>query len=83
MSAELKLYVKKWCPWCRTAEHYLKKQGYRYLELDVNRDEAAYEEMIKLSGQSLTPTLVADGKVLADFGPEDLEVFLKQNSILP
>ncbi len=38
-------------------------------------DEAAYAEMIQLSGQELAPVLDVDGKVLADFGPEQLPGF--------
>jgi len=83
MSAQLKLYVKNWCPWCISAKQFLNKRGYRYEELDVNRDDAAYDEMIRLSGQRFTPTLVVDGKVLADFGTDELDVFLKQHSIQP
>lgn len=83
MSAQLKLYVKNWCPWCISAKQFLNKRGYHYEELDVNRDDAAYDEMIRLSGQRFTPTLVVDGKVLADFGTDELEVFLKQHSIQP
>lgn len=79
----LKLYVKTWCSWCVTAKRYLNQRGYQYEEIDVNRDRAAYEEMIRLSGQSYTPTLVADGLVLADFGPDELEIFLKEHSIDP
>ena len=58
---ELKLYVKSWCPWCVMAKHYLNKRGFRYEEVDVNRNPAAYEEMIRLSGQRYTPTLAAGG----------------------
>jgi len=83
MSAQLKLYVKNWCPWCISAKQFLDKRGYRYEELDVNRNGAAYEEMMRLSGQRLTPTLVVNEKVLADFGTDELEVFLKQHSIQP
>ena len=83
MSAQLKLYVKNWCPWCVSAKHFLNKRGYCYNEVDVDRDNAAYDEMIRLSGQRYTPTLVADGKILADFGPDELETFLKQHSIQP
>jgi glutaredoxin 3 len=83
VSTQLKLYVKNWCPWCISAKNYLNKRGYRYDEVDVNHDAAAYDEMKRLSGQRLTPTLVADGWVLADFGTDELETFLKQNSIEP
>ena len=65
------------------AKQYLNKRGYQYEELDVNRDQAAYDEMIRLSGQRYTPTLDADGLVLADFGPDELEIFLKEHSIQP
>ena len=35
------------------------------------------------AGQTFTPTLEVGGKVLADFGPDELEVFLKENQIEP
>jgi glutaredoxin 3 len=83
VSASLKLYVKTWCPWCITARRYLVNNGYAFEELDVERDRSAYAEMIRLSGQSFTPTLEVDGKVLADFGPDELEDFLRENEITP
>lgn len=79
----LKLYVKTWCPWCITAKRYLDERGYQYEELDVERDRSIYDEMIRISGQRLTPTLDADGKILPDFGPEELEAFLKKHAIVP
>jgi protein-disulfide isomerase len=40
--------------------------------------------MIRLSGQRLTPTLVTpDGLVLPDFGPDELEAFVKKHGIQP
>jgi hypothetical protein len=44
----------------------------------VIADEAAFEEMVKLSGQELAPVLVVNGQVLADFGPEELARFWGQ-----
>ena len=38
-------------------------------------DEAAFDEMIQLSGQTLAPVIDVDGEILADFGPEDLARF--------
>ena len=81
-AASLKLYVKVWCPWCVMAREWLDARGYQYQLIDVEESRAAYDEMIRLSGQRLTPTLVtSDGAVLPDFGPEELEVFLKNRSI--
>lgn len=83
MAPELKLYVKSWCPWCVTAKQFLNSHDYEFEEVHVDRDATAYDEMIRLSGQSYTPTLVVDGKVLADFGPEELDKFLTTHSIRP
>ena len=84
MSTELKLYVKTWCPWCVRAEEWLRSRGYRYRQIDVEANRLDYDEMIRLSGQTRTPTLVAgDGKLLADFGPDELDGFMQKHSILP
>ena len=76
------LYVKTGCPWCRVAEDYLEKRGYKYQQLDVLRDTVAFNEMRRISGQTYTPTLVIGDLVLADFRPDELEDFLKEHKIL-
>jgi glutaredoxin 3 len=72
------LYVKSGCPWCTNAEEYLDRQGYEYERVDVQQDRAAFDEMKRVSGQTYAPTLVIAEKVLADFGPEELEQFLRE-----
>jgi glutaredoxin 3 len=82
--SDLKLYVKVWCPWCVMAQEWLDERGYKYEVIDVELSRAAYDEMIELSGQPLTPTiLVDDEKVLPDFGPEELERFFQKHQIEP
>jgi glutaredoxin len=84
MTPSLKLYVKVWCPWCVMARDWLDGHGYHYELIDVEKTRADYDEMVRLSKQHRTPTLVTgDGKVLPDFGPDELAVFLKQHSITP
>ena len=46
--------------------------------IDVIADEAAYDEMIRLTGQELAPVIEAEGEVLADFGPEQLPDFFSR-----
>ena len=77
------LYVKPGCPWCRVAEQYLDERGYKYQSIDVRRDRAAFDELRRISGQSYAPTLVIGDLVLPDFGPDELEDFLKRHNILP
>ena len=55
---------------------WLDDHDIEYEKLDVIADSKAYTEMVNLSGQTLAPVIEVDGKVLADFGPEELAKFL-------
>ena len=54
---------------------WLDERGIDYDTVDVMADEAAYDEMIRLSGQDLAPVIEVDGELLADFGPDQLANF--------
>ena len=54
---------------------WLDEHDIEYENLDVIADGAAFEEMVRLSGQELAPVIDVDGKVLADFGPGELAKF--------
>ena len=80
----MKLYVKTWCPWCVSAREWLDSRSYKYELIDVEAAKADYETMIRLSGQSKTPTLVLeDGAVLPDFGPDELAAFVAKHNLRP
>ena len=49
----------------------------------MEADRAAYAEMIRLSGQTYTPTLSVEDKLLADFGTDELQEFLQKHRIAP
>jgi glutaredoxin 3 len=83
MSAPLILFVKTGCPWCDMAEEWLQDRDYKYQAVDVLSDGAAFDEMIRLSGQRRAPTLKVGTLILADFGPDELADFLKKHSIKP
>ena len=76
---KIRIFIKPYCGWCHKAQRWLDERGLKYETLDVLADSQAMTEMVKLSGQSLAPVLEADGKILADFGPEELEDFWEQN----
>lgn len=71
----VRLFIKPYCGWCHKAQRWLDERGIRYETLDVIANDKAFQEMVRLSGQSLAPVIEVDGKVLADFGPEELAVF--------
>jgi hypothetical protein len=65
------------------AQKALDQGKYKYELLDVESSRSLYDEMIKLSGQRYTPTLVVGDLVLPDFGPDELAAFLQKHAIKP
>jgi glutaredoxin 3 len=74
----IRLFIKPYCPWCHKAMRWLEERGIPYQKIDVIADKAAFDEMIRLSGQQLAPVIQVDGEILADFGPEELAEFWKK-----
>ena len=75
------LYVKAGCPWCEEAASFLSEHGVGHREVNVLEDEAAFIRMKSLSGQSKAPVLDWHGKVLADFGVDELKPFLQTQNV--
>ena len=75
------LYVKTGCPYCDEAVEYLDEHGIDYKQKEVLSDARAFEEMKSKSGQTKAPTLDWNGKILADFGVEDLPKFLRAQNV--
>jgi len=60
------------------AEDWLSRHGHVYRAIDVLSSSEDFASMKKVSGQTLAPVLVTqEGRVLADFGPEELPGFLR------
>ena len=74
----IRLFIKPYCGWCHKAVRWLDDRGVDYEKVDVMADEAAYDEMIRLSGQELSPVIEVDGEILADFGPDQLAEFWRE-----
>jgi glutaredoxin len=72
------LYIKEGCPYCADAREYLDQQEIVHEEVDVRGNEEKMKKLKKISGQTKTPTMVWDDKVLADFGVDELKGFLAE-----
>ena len=77
---KIRLFIKPYCPWCDDAAAWLDKRGVQYETLDVTSDRKAWDEMVRISGQTLAPVIEVAGRVLADFGPDELAKFWRQNA---
>lgn len=75
------LYTKLGCPWCDEAVAFLDGHGVGYRLREVTADAGAFAEMQKKSGQTKAPTLDWNGKILADFGTDELVPFLRDRNV--
>jgi glutaredoxin len=77
---KIRLFVKSSCGWCERAEAWLSERGLAYETINVSTNRQAYDEMVRLTGQTFAPVIDVDGKILADFGPPELAQFWEQFS---
>ena len=73
------LYVKQGCPWCVDALAYFNAKGLDLEVIDVRAEPKRMQELIEVSGQSMTPTFKHGNFVVADFDLEEFETALEQN----
>ena len=73
------LYVKQGCPWCVDALAYFNAKGLDLEVIDVRAEPKRMNELIEVSGQSMTPTFKHGDFVVADFDLEEFEAALEQN----
>jgi len=76
----VRLFIKPFCGWCSEAIEWLDRSKIKYTALDVTSDRAAWDEMVRLSGQSSAPVIEVDGEMLADFGASELAQFWNELS---
>ena len=60
----------------------MHKYGLQYEDVDVQNDRANYEEMVRKSGQPLSPCVEIDGVTLADVSGEEVENYLLANALV-
>jgi glutaredoxin len=74
-----KLFVKEGCPWCVDALNYFKSKSVSLDIIDVRKDPTQMNELLKVSGQSMTPTLQNGDFVVADFDIQEFEDAMSKN----
>ena len=73
----VKVYSIQECPWCHKVKKYLQSKGVEYQEFDVEVDDAARDELYKISGDLTVPVTTVDGKdYVLSFDKEKLDAML-------
>jgi glutaredoxin len=75
---EIVLYCTSWCPDCRRARNWLKANNLDYVEVDIDKNPAASDQVKKWNdGKRITPTFDIGGVIIANFDEPKLANALK------
>lgn len=75
-------YLKTFCGWSEGVRAIMRKYGLEYEEKDIIKNPAFRWEMEQRSGQSLSPCIEVDGKMLPDISGEEFENWMIENGYL-
>jgi glutaredoxin len=78
----IKAYLKPSCGWSNGVRAVLRKHGLAYEDIDIIGDRTSYAEMVRKSGQPLSPCVEIDGVMLADVSGEEVENYLLSNDLV-
>lgn len=75
-SPEIVLYTQPGCAPCVAAKEFLSSRGITFVEKDIRTDREYIRELVEDHGSRTTPTLVAGGRVIPGFDPEEYAAVL-------
>jgi len=70
--ADIEVYSKEWCPYCKKAKALLASKGLEFAEIDITNDPAGTDRMIARSGRRTVPQIFIDGDAIG--GYDDLAI---------
>lgn len=78
----IKAYLKPSCGWSNGVRAILQKHDLQYEDIDIINNRENYAEMVRKSGQPLSPCVEIDGVMLADVSGEEVENYLLSNELV-
>jgi monothiol glutaredoxin len=79
---KIKAYLKPSCGWSNGVRAIMRKHGLEFEDIDIINVRANYEEMVRKSGQPLSPCVEIDGVMLADISGEEVENYMLANNLV-
>ncbi|TVR47681.1 MAG: glutaredoxin [Puniceicoccaceae bacterium] len=79
---KIKAYLKPYCGWSNGVRAILAKYNLEYSDIDIINHPENYAEMVRKSGQPLSPCVEIDGVMLADVSGEEVENYLLSNELV-
>ena len=78
----IKAYLKPHCGWSNGVRAIMGKYSLKFEDIDIINQRSNYEEMVRKSGQPLSPCVEIDGVMLADVSGEEVENYLLANGLV-
>jgi glutaredoxin len=75
-------YLKPTCGWSQGVRAALRKYELPFEDRDIINDPSQRQEMIEKSGQTLSPCVEIDGRILADISGDEVEAYLLANGLV-
>jgi len=70
------VYSTPTCTWCNALKTHLRKNGIRFTDIDVSKDQKAAEAMVRRSGQQGVPQTDINGEIIIGFDKERINTLL-------
>jgi glutaredoxin 3 len=70
-SADVRIYVTDWCPYCVQAKKLLSKKGANFVEVNVEGRDDLRSWLRSASGQRTVPQIFINGKSMGGFSDID------------
>lgn len=71
------IYTITTCPWCDKVKKYLEKNKVEYVAKNIEIDEVARKECLKISGDLVVPITTVNGKdYVLSYDKEKLDTLL-------
>lgn len=78
----IKAYMKPHCGWSNGVRAIMRKYDLAFEDCDIFNNPDVYAEMVRKSGQPLSPCIEIDGVMLADVSGEEVENYLLANNLV-
>lgn len=75
-------YLKPHCGWSNGVRAIMRKYNLEFEDVDIINNRENYAEMVRKSGQPLSPCVEIDGVMLADVSGEEVENYLVSNDLV-
>jgi monothiol glutaredoxin len=79
---KIKAYLKPQCGWSNGVRAIFHKYNLPFEDIDIINNRENYAEMVRKSGQPLSPCVEVDGVMLADVSGEEVENYLLGNDLV-